>query len=206
MSQITTLFFDIGGVCLSNGWDHEQRQRIAKQFNFDYPTFDARHRQVSDTLERGQLSLQDYLQWTLFYEARDFTAAEITEAIKNLSTPIEETLELLRNLKGTNRYRLMTINNESRELNEYRIQRFRLTEIFSAFFSSCYLGLMKPQPEHYRRALDISQSSANSCVYIDDRPMNLEVARILGMKTILFKNTKGLKEELQGLGVEVLSP
>jgi putative hydrolase of the HAD superfamily len=201
MSQITTLFFDIGGVCLSNGWDHEQRQLIAKQFNFDYPTFDARHRQVSDTLERGQLSLADYLQWTLFYEARDFTPADITEAIKNLSTAIEETLELLRNLKATNRYRLMTINNESRELNEYRIGRFRLTEIFSTFFSSCYLGLMKPQPEHYRRALDISQCPAGSCVYIDDRPMNLEVARILGMKTILFKNASQLKEELQGLGV-----
>jgi putative hydrolase of the HAD superfamily len=201
MSQITTLFFDIGGVCLSNGWDHEQRQRIAKQFNFDYSTFDARHRQVSDTLERGQLSLHDYLQWTLFYEARDFTSAEITDAIKNLSTPIEETLELLRVLKQTGRYRLMTINNESRELNNYRIERFHLTEIFSAFFSSCYLGLMKPQPEHYRRALDISQCPASSCVYIDDRPMNLEVARILGMKTILFQNTEQLKEELQGLGV-----
>jgi putative hydrolase of the HAD superfamily len=205
MSYITTLFFDIGGVCLSNGWDHEQRQLIAKQFNFDYPTFDARHRQVSDTLERGQLSLADYLQWTLFYEARDFTSAELTEAIKNLSTPIEETLELLRSLKGTNRYKLMTINNESRELNEYRIQRFHLTDIFSAFFSSCYLGLMKPQPEHYRRALDISQSSASSCVYIDDRPMNLEVARILGMKTVLFKTTAQLREELQGLGVNVAS-
>jgi putative hydrolase of the HAD superfamily len=205
MSYITTLFFDIGGVCLSNGWDHEQRQLIAKQFNFDYPTFDARHRQVSDTLERGQLSLADYLQWTLFYEARDFTSAELTEAIKNLSTPIEETLELLRSLKGTNRYKLMTINNESRELNEYRIQCFHLTDIFSAFFSSCYLGLVKPQPEHYRRALDISQSSASSCVYIDDRPMNLEVARILGMKTVLFKTTAQLREELQGLGVNVAS-
>jgi putative hydrolase of the HAD superfamily len=205
MSQITTLFFDIGGVCLSNGWDHEQRQLIAKQFNFDYPTFDARHRQVSDTLERGQLSLADYLQWTIFYEARDFTPAELTEAIKNLSTPIEETLELLRSLKGTNTYKLMTINNESRELNEYRIQRFRLTEIFSTFFSSCYLGLMKPQPEHYRRALDISQCPASSCVYIDDRPMNLEVARILGMKTVLFKNASQLKEELQGLGINVAS-
>lgn len=203
MSQITTLFFDIGGVCLSNGWDHEQRQLIAKQFNFDYPTFDARHRQVSDTLERGQLSLQEYLQWTLFYEARDFTPAELTEAIKNLSTPIEETLELLRSLKGTSRYRLMTINNESRELNEYRIGRFRLTEIFSTFFSSCYLGLMKPQPEHYRRALDISQSSASDCVYIDDRPMNLEVARILGMKTILFKHTAQLCEDLLELEVKL---
>jgi putative hydrolase of the HAD superfamily len=203
MNQITTLFFDIGGVCLSNGWDHEQRQVIAKQFNFDYPAFDARHRQVVDTLERGQIGLQDYLQWTLFYEDRDFSVQDITEAIKNLSTPIEDTLELLRAIKQTGKYSLMTINNESRELNKYRIERFGLREIFSAFFSSCYLGLMKPQPEHYRRALEMSQCPVENCVYIDDRPMNVEVARILGMKPIQFTSAAQLENELRNLGVEV---
>jgi putative hydrolase of the HAD superfamily len=201
MAQITTLFFDIGGVCLSNGWDHEQRQVIAKQFGFDYPTFDARHRQVADTLERGQIGLQDYLQWTIFYEERNFSAQELTEAIKNLSTPIEETLGLLRALKKTGKYNLMTINNESRELNKYRIEKFALRDIFSAFFSSCYLGLMKPQPDHYRRALEMSQCDAPDCIYVDDRPMNVEVARILGMKPILFTDAKQLKADLQSLGV-----
>jgi putative hydrolase of the HAD superfamily len=201
MSQITTLFFDIGGVCLSNGWDHEQRQVIAKQFAFDYPTFDARHRQVADTLERGQIGLQDYLQWTIFYEERKFSAQELTEAIKNLSTPIEDTLELLRALKQTGKYNLMTINNESRELNKYRIEKFGLRDIFSAFFSSCYLGLMKPQPDHYRRALEMSQCDASDCIYVDDRPMNVEVARILGMKPIQFTNAAQLENDLQNLGV-----
>jgi putative hydrolase of the HAD superfamily len=203
MSQITTLFFDIGGVCLSNGWDHEQRQAIAKHFAFDYPSFDARHRQVVDTLERGQIGLQDYLQWTLFYEDRDFSVQEISEAIKNLSTPIEDTLELLRSLKQSGKYTLMTINNESRELNNYRIERFGLREIFSAFFSSCYLGLMKPQPEHYRRALEISQCAPSDCIYIDDRPMNVEVARILGMQPILFSSALQLEADLQSYQVKV---
>jgi putative hydrolase of the HAD superfamily len=203
MSQITTLFFDIGGVCLSNGWDHEQRQVIAKQFNFDYPTFDARHRQVVDTLERGQIGLHDYLQWTLFYEDRDFSVQEVTEAIKNLSTPIGETLELLRALKQTGKYNLMTINNESRELNKYRIETFALRNIFSAFFSSCYLGLMKPQPEHYRRALEISQCPVENCVYVDDRPMNVEVARILGMKPIHFTSAAQLESDLKSFGVQL---
>jgi putative hydrolase of the HAD superfamily len=200
--SVTTLFFDIGGVCLSNGWDHEQRQRVAKQFGFDYPTFDARHRQVSDTLERGQIGLQDYLQWTLFYRERDFSAQDITEAIKNLSTPIEDTLELLRAVRKTGNYQLRTINNESKELNEYRIEKFGLRDIFSAFFSSCYLGLLKPQPEHYRRALEISQCSVKNCIYVDDRPMNVEVARILGMKPLLFTNAAQLENDLKSLGVQ----
>jgi putative hydrolase of the HAD superfamily len=203
MKPITTLFFDIGGVCLSNGWDHEQREMIAKEFNFDYAAFDARHRQVVDTLERGQIGLDDYLQWTLFYQERSFSSQELTEAIKQLSTPIDDTLELLRALKCKGSYSLMTINNESRELNEYRIERFGLRDIFSAFFSSCYLGLMKPQPEHYRKALQISQCVPAECVYIDDRPMNVEVARILGMQPLLFTSAAQLENDLRNFDITV---
>ncbi len=203
MSAITTLFFDIGGVCLSNGWDHEQRHVIAEQFGFDYEAFDSRHRQIVDSLERGFLTLDDYLKWTLFYEPRSFTSADVRAAIEQLSTPMGATLELVRKLCESGRYQLMTINNESRELNEYRIERFGLRDMFSAFFTSCYLGLLKPQPEHYNRALQISQRHVDECLYIDDRPMNVEVARILGMHTIHFTDAEQLERDLRDAGVEL---
>src|SRR6266700_389145 len=155
--MITTLFFDLGGVCLSNGWDHEQREELAHRFGFDYSAFDSRHRQVVDALERGQLSLEDYLTWTVFYEPRPFTIPEMIDAIEAQSSPIPDTLELIREIKATGRYNLMTLNNESRELNEFRIHKFGLRDLFSAFFSSCYLGLTKPQPEFYRLVLHITQ-------------------------------------------------
>jgi putative hydrolase of the HAD superfamily len=202
MGAITTLFFDIGGVVLTNGWDHEQRQAVAREFGFDYETFDARHRQVADTLERGQMTLHDYLRWTLFYEPRPFTLAEIEAAMKGLSAPLDDTLGLARALRAGGRYALMTINNESRELNEHRIRTFGLRQVFSAFFSSCYLGLVKPQPEHYRRALDISQRAPDECLYIDDRPMNVEVARILGMHPVRFTDAAQLAADLRAAGVE----
>ena len=201
MRMITTLFFDLGGVCLSNGWDHEQREHLAKQFGFDYTAFDSRHRQVVDALERGQLSLEDYLTWTLFYEPRPFTLPEIVNAIHALSTPIPETLDLIRKIKATGRYSLMTLNNESRELNEHRIQAFGLRDLFLAFFSSCYLGITKPQPEFYRLVLHITQRKPEECLFIDDRPMNVEVARILGMGTVLFTDAQQLAGELQKAGV-----
>jgi putative hydrolase of the HAD superfamily len=203
MQTITTIFFDIGGVCLSNGWDHEQRQVIARQFGFDYEAFDSRHRQVVDSLERGLLTLDDYLTWTLFYEPRSFTVGEVTEAIKNLSTPFNDTLELIKRLRASGAYILMTINNESRELNDYRIARFGLRDLFSAFFSSCYLGLLKPQPEHYRRALQITQRTVDECLYVDDRPMNVEVARILGMHPIHFTDAARLADDLRAAGVKI---
>src|SRR5262245_15626618 len=157
MSAISTIFFDIGGVCLSNGWDHEQRQTLAQQLGFDYPSFDSRHRQVIDSLERGQITLEDYLGWTLFYEPRPFGMQQAIDAIQQLSTPFHETLAIVEALRNSGNYLLATLNNESRELNEYRIARFGLRALFSAFFSSCYLGLLKPQPEHYRRAMQITQ-------------------------------------------------
>ena len=201
MGTITTLFFDLGGVCLSNGWDHEQRQVVARQFGFDYTAFDSRHRQVVDTLERGDLSLQEYLQWTLFYEPRPFSVDEVVSAIEQLSTPIPDSLTLVRALRDSRKYTLMTINNESRELNDYRIRQFELRSLFTAFFSSCYLKLLKPQPQHYRLALDISQRSVDECLYIDDRPMNVEVARILGMHPILFTSAAQLEADLRDAGV-----
>ena len=145
MSHITTLFFDLGGVCLSNGWDREQRRVVTEKYGFDYDTFDRRHRQVVDALERGQLTLHEYLRWTIFYEAHPFTIEDITTEMMQLSVPFPETLEIVRALRQTGKYLLATINNESRELNEYRIKHFGLRELFSAFFSSCYLNLLKPQ-------------------------------------------------------------
>jgi putative hydrolase of the HAD superfamily len=201
MAAITTIFFDIGGVCLSNGWDHEQRQAIARQFGFDYESFDSRHRQVVDSMERGQLTLNEYLQWTLFYEPRPFSVEQVVDAIQQLSTPFTDTLNLIRALRDHRGYLLATINNESRELNEYRIERFGLRGLFTAFFSSCYLNLLKPQPEHYRRAMQITQRQPDECLYVDDRPMNVEVARILGMHPIHFASAAQLEADLRASGV-----
>jgi putative hydrolase of the HAD superfamily len=201
MSPITTLFFDLGGVCLSNGWDREQRRAVTDTYGFDYDIFDRRHRQVVDALERGQLTLQEYLQWTIFYESRPFTIDDITTEILQLSSAFPETLELVQGVRRTGKYLLATLNNESRELNEYRIERFGLGDLFSAFFTSCYLGLIKPQPDAYRRALQITQRRPAECIFVDDRPMNVEVAGILGMHAVLFTSAMQLEADLRAAGV-----
>jgi len=201
MPATTAIFFDIGGVCLSNGWDHEQRQALAKNLGFDYEAFDSRHRQVIDSLERGQITLEEYLRWTLFYTTQPFTVEQITNEIKQLSTPFTETLQVVHALRASKRYLLATLNNESRELNEHRIEHFGLRELFSVFFSSCYLGLIKPQPDTYRRALQITQRRPDACIFVDDRPMNVEVARILGMHAIQFTDAAQLETDLRAIGV-----
>jgi putative hydrolase of the HAD superfamily len=118
------------------------------------------------------------------------------------SAPFPESIELARALARTGRYRLMTINNESDELNRYRLEQFGLRDIFIAFFSSCWVGVLKPGRRIYELALAMSQAEPEGSVFIDDRERNLEPARTLGMRTIRFTNVPRLRQELADLGVQ----
>lgn len=201
LAKITALFWDVGGVLLSNAWDHEQRQRTLKQFDLDDAEFESRHEMLVSSFERGKISLQDYLERTVFYRPRPFTAEAFTQHMFSLSQPNQETLRLAKELSRSCNYLMSTINNESKELNLYRIQKFGLREIFSLFVSSCFVGLRKPEEGIYRLALEITQRPPEECCFIDDRPLNLDSASRLGMHVIQMKTAEQLRADLQKLGV-----
>jgi putative hydrolase of the HAD superfamily len=188
---------------LTNAWDRTQRERTLNEFHLDPIEFGDRHEMVVSSFERGKISLDEYLDRTVFYRDRPFTRDAFKEFMYSLSQPSPEALELARGLAQTKNYLMGTINNESTELNEYRIEKFGLREIFSLFVSSCYVGLRKPESGIYRLALEITQREPASCCFIDDRALNLECAKKLGMHTIEMDGVPQLKEELGRLGVEV---
>jgi putative hydrolase of the HAD superfamily len=200
---ISAIFWDVGGVLLTNAWDREQRQRALEHFKLDETEFDDRHEMVISSFERGKISLDEYLQRTLFYRKRPFTPAEFQEYMFSLSQPFPDVLELARGLAKSAKHLMCSINNESRELNEYRIRKFGLGEIFMLFLSSCYVGLRKPEEGIYRLALNLTQEMAEQCCFVDDRPLNLEAAGQLGMHTIRMENAEQLRRELQKLGIGV---
>ncbi len=202
MSKISAIFSDVGGVLLTNGLDHLQRARLAKLFELDAKDFDERHQMVAASFDVGQISLDQYLDRTIFYRPRPFGKQEVKDFMFSQSEAMPDSLALMARVAVARRVYLATLNNESRELNLHRIEKFKLRDYFSAFFSSCYLGVSKPHPEIYRMALDISQQQAEECVFIDDRPPNLEVARSLGLHTILFSNAGQLENDLHTAGVE----
>jgi putative hydrolase of the HAD superfamily len=201
LPKITALFWDVGGVLLSNAWDREQRQRTLKEFNLDEVEFESRHEMLVSSFERGKITLQNYLERTVFYRPRSFTAEAFTQHMFSLSTPNPETLQLGKELSRSCKYLMSTINNESKELNLYRIQTFGLREIFSLFVSSCFVGLRKPEEGIYRLALEITQRPPEECCFIDDRPLNLDSASRLGMHVIQMKTAEQLRADLQKLGV-----
>jgi len=201
MGGMRALFWDVGGVLLTNAWDRKQREAALVRFRLDPEEFQDRHEMVNSSFERGKITLDEYLDRTIFYRQRSFTREEMKNYIQSLSQPLNDTLALARQLAGCGRYVMATINNESRELNQYRIEQFGLREIFDFFVSSCYVGLRKPERDIYRVALEISQKQPEDCCFLDDHELNVEYARQMGMKAIQVKNAAQVRQELAGLGV-----
>jgi putative hydrolase of the HAD superfamily len=202
MGQITAIFSDVGGVLATNGWDRPTRQKAADDFKIDWLEFEDRHELVVTAFELGQLALDEYLNRTVFYRPRAFTREQFRDYMFAQSRPFPEPLALYERLACSRKYLLATLNNESLELDIHRIELFGLRKIFSIFFSSCFLGLKKPDSSIYSMALRLTQRAAEECLFIDDRPLNLECAARCGMQTLHCKDPLKLEQPLRELGLE----
>jgi putative hydrolase of the HAD superfamily len=202
MSEIHAIFWDVGGVLLTNAWDHTERAAALEHFRLDEKEFHGRHEMVVSSFERGKISLDEYLDRTVFYRSRSFTREEFRDYMLSLSRPMTDVLAFARNLAASGKYFMGTINNESRELNLHRIKKFGLRDIFRVFVSSCFVGLRKPESGIYRLALEITQINPEECCFIDDRALNLECAAKLGMCTIQMQTLEQLRADLGKLLVK----
>jgi putative hydrolase of the HAD superfamily len=201
MHTIELIVFDIGGVLGTNGWDHEQRSAAAERFGFDLNEVEARHGDAMPPWEEGRISMDEYLDIAVFWKPRPFSREELRDFIFAQSQPYPESIALARALRATGRYRMATLNNESRELNQHRIRYFGLLGLFDAFLTSCYLMVRKPVHSCYERALGIAHVAPDRVVFIDDREQNLAPARSLGMHTIHFTSASETAMQLAALGV-----
>ena len=201
MTEITTLFFDVGGVLATNGWDRGARRNCVESFGLDWEEYQDRHEFVADAFETGAMTIDRYLDRTVFYRDRDFTRSSFIDAMKGESIADPEALDLVKRLAITGSYLLATLNNESKELNAHRVASFGLRRYFSLFLTSGYLGVKKPDERIYRLALDITQRDPRECLFVDDRQLNLECVFSLGMTGIHFETVEHLEADLAGLGV-----
>ena len=199
---IKTIFFDIGGVLLTNGFDRHQRQRVLSSLGVDVAEYDARHEDANYYWERGLENVHWYFGQTLFNEPRNFTFDDVWAKVQAEQKLIDNTaMEVLKKLSATKRYRLATLNNESRELNAYRLDAFGLREHFDFFICSAYVNEMKPAPKIYREAIEVSGRRPEECAFIDDKLENAEAATQQGMHGIHYTSAEQLEAELRMLGV-----
>jgi len=200
-SNLKILFFDIGGILLSNGWGHESREEAAKKFGLDYEEVNGLHNFIFNVYEIGGVTLDEYLDTVIFNHPRDFTREDFKEFVYQQSVELP-TLQWLKQWKKDCGFRIISVNNEGKELNDYRVKKFKLHDFFDAFVSSCEVGLRKPDPAIWKLAMGIAQAQPNQCVYFDDRIMFVNAAQKLGIRAYLHKDLESTKKILQQLKEE----
>jgi putative hydrolase of the HAD superfamily len=202
MFPFDVILFDVGGVLLNNGWDYGERTAVLNHFGLDLAAFEARHAAPYDAWERDAISLRAYLDATVFYEPRAFSREEFFSSMLAQSHLLPDgALGILKELSASNKCMIGALNNEARETNEYRFTHFGLRSYFKVSFSSCYVGLRKPEPAIYQRALDILGRPAGRILFIDDREENVAGAAAAGIKAIQFQGAEALRRKLANIGV-----
>ncbi len=199
---ITTLFVDLGGVLLTNGWDHLERKRAAKHFKLDWAEMDERHRLVFETHEEGKLSFEEYLGWVVFYEKRPFTQNQFRDFMFTQSKPFPKMLDLAAQLKKQHGLKIVVVSNESREVNAYRIRAFKLDRLVDTFISSCFVQMRKPDVKIFELALDLAQTAPAQAIFLDNTPMFVQIAERLGMQSILHVDYESTRAKLTTLGLQ----
>ncbi len=202
-SSITILFLDIGGVLLTNGWDHHARKRAAINFKLELAEMNDRHHLTVETYEEGKLTLEEYLDRVVFYKERPFTPAQFRKFMFAQSKPYPKMIDLVRRLKARCGLKIVVVSNEARELNVYRIRTFKLDGFVDFFISSCFVHVRKPDTDIFRLALDIAQTPALQVVYIENTPMFVEVAESLGIRSVLHTDYSSTCAKLASFGLEV---
>jgi putative hydrolase of the HAD superfamily len=200
-SEITTLFLDIGGVMLTDGWGHQSRALAAKVFALNPEEMEERHRQIFSTYELGRMTLEEYLHRTVFYQERPFSREQFRDFIFAQSQPFPEMIELIRNLKAEHGLKVGVVNNEGRELNSHRIRTFKLDEFVDFFVSSCFVHLCKPDAEIFRMALDIGQTPARQIAYVENTAMFVQIAEGLGIQGVYHTDCQSTRAKLAALGL-----
>jgi putative hydrolase of the HAD superfamily len=199
--EITTLFLDIGGVLLTDGWDHNARKRAAASFKLDLAEMEDRHKLTFATYQEGKLTLKEYLGLVVFYQKRPFTRAQFRRFMFAQSKPHPEMIDLVAQLKIRHRLKITVVSNEARELNAYRIRKFKLDRFVDAFISSCFVHVSKPDADIIRLALDIAQARAREVLYIENTPLFVRVAEELGIRSILHKDYRSTCAKLASFGM-----
>jgi putative hydrolase of the HAD superfamily len=195
------LFVDIGGVFLTNGWDHSERKEASKVFHFDYEEFENLHHLFFDPFESGFMSLDDYLDHVLFHKKRDFTKVQFKKYMFSLTKPFPEMIELIARLKEKYHLKVIAISNEARELNAHRLKKFKLTSFIDFFVSSCYVHMRKPDPRIWKLALDLSQVPPAQSLYIDDREPFVDMARSFRMHGLHHEGYSSTVKKLKDYGL-----
>ena len=199
-TAIACLFVDVGGVLLTNGWDHHARRRAAKNFNLPWAEMEERHRLVFETHEEGKLTFEEYLGWVVFYQRRSFTRAQFRRFMFTQSKPYSKMIDLVAQLKIQYGLKIAVVSNESREVNAYRIRKF--TDRFVDTLFPPASSTSASRCGNLSVGAGYCPAPVQQVVYIENTPMFVQIAEGLGIRSILHTDYKSTCAKLASFGLQ----
>jgi putative hydrolase of the HAD superfamily len=199
--MIKFIVFDLGGVVFSSdGASYEGREKLAEKFGIDKNKLHEFWFKKKNLLITGKMPEEEFLKEIVRLSKKKTSIEELKRILRDENKIDKDMINLLNKLKEN--YSLAVLNNEIKELNEDRIDKFNLREYFKLIISSCDVGFAKPDSEIYRILLNKINARPEEIVFIDNRIENLAPAEKLGIKTHLFENKDKLTWWFKKLGVD----
>nr|TKW00473.1 hypothetical protein SEVIR_8G111600v2 [Setaria viridis] len=163
---------------------------------------ESKHPTAWSEFEKGLID-ENELAKKFFSDGRSFDLEGLKECMVRAYEYIDGVEDILCCLKKNN-YEIHAFTNYPvwYQLIE---DKLKLSKYLSWTFCSCRTGKRKPSPDFYLQAVDHLNVDPASCIFIDDRMVNIEAALSVGMVGLQFKNAEALRKDLCALGVE-LSP
>lgn len=204
--SIDTIIFDLGGVLIDwnpmyvyrNYFDAEEKRNY---FFENICTSDWNEEQDAgrSIVEATQLLVEQFPDWE--QPIRDYYG-RWTEMLHG---PVHETVELLRQLKASGKYKIYALTNWQADLFNIALVRYNFLHWFDGRVVSGEEKIRKPFPEFYQRLLDRYNVDPAKALFIDDNLRNVKAAEQLGIQSIHFLNPGQFREELKQAGIEVHS-
>lgn len=200
-SSVSTVVFDVGNVLLDWNPRHLYRKMFADEAAMERFLADVCTAEWNLELDRGLAfaeavaeRIKRFPEFAAEIRAYDERWREMVDGA------IEGSVTLLERLaqRGVPLY---AITNFSAEKFAESYERFAFFELFRGVVVSGRVKLLKPDPAIYRLLLDAHDLDADACLFIDDSAANIEAARRLGFRTVLFESPQQLEENLTAFGL-----
>ena len=201
-SGIRLIISDFGGVICT--FDYRIFcERLARRANrtADQVFAAAFSERLQADFEIGKLSGREYHRALMARLHADVPYEEFYPMYGDIFTEIPATCDLLRRLHG--QYPLYLLSDTNEIHFGYVRKTVAALSVFDDFIVSYRVGVMKPDPRIYQEALRRSGLPAWACVFVDDRPANVEAAARVGMHAVQFESPAQLADELRRLGVVI---
>ncbi len=198
--MIKTIIFDLGNVIVKVDRTNLFNQlAINSNKSIDYIKNYYENSSARRLFERGKLKPKEFYDKLVNELNLNMNFKEFSKYYCNIFTLNNDIAKLIKKLKRN--FRLVLLSNTDILHFEYIKNKFKIVDIFDDYTLSYKVGFRKPNPIIFINALSKIKTLPFNCVYFDDIPEFVYIARLMGVKAFQYKNVKKLVNDLNKVGV-----